>query len=1578
MELSRSLLRSFARTINDDSRNKKVTNSMSGTVVMSGDRKFVKIDGSEALTPVFETVDIQEGDRVYVSIENHQASVIGNYSYPPSARVANQANAMAADGILKVDALTAISITTENLTAHSATITNLVAQNINAGYAKITELDALKANIETLSGDVLNYKNATFEQLNATIGRIDNLSGDVLAYKNATFEQLEAAEGKITKLEGDVVSYKNATFEELEATKGQIDELNGNFISYKEAVFEQLEAAEGKITNLEGDYLEYKQAVLNELQAQDAIITNLSGDFASYKEVMAGELVAAKGWMLDGSIGNAQISNLNATKITSGILDTSLITVKGSNGKLQIADNTMQISDSNRVRVQIGKDASNDYSMSVWDQNGLLIWDALGATENTIQRKIIRDKMVADDAAIQALKIDFQSFETALTNQGVTISGTVVQVGDKTLNVYLTEQSELITDHGELISDHSSQISANQTAIGLRVTSQEYETYKSSVDGQLTDIGSRMTSAESSITTLQGQISLKVEQTDIDNAVSVINGKFDNYSTTTQMQSAINASKSSILSSVSETYSTKSELASVDAVANSKNRTYEGSGSPNYTGEGNIVALFTNRVSTSITEDGSVFNGTGYQDGMRVRSGGALGAQTGFVATGFIPVKAGDVIRFTCSSWSTKEAGNSINFGYISNGAYTSIGSYTTQPASYGIYLDSGKTNSNNIPSEESPGVWKVTVPNDSSITHYRMSCFASGADLIVTVNEEIAYGEAGAEGNPYSPSVEWKTAGTEADHVGDLYLDTDTNHLYRWGLYDGEYKWQRVNDDEISKVVSLESWKAEASILLTKDGIVSTVGNYYAYQSDLSSATNRIAAAESVISQHADAISLRVEKAGVISAINQTSESITIDASKINLSASNIVNIIGGSTVKIAAKNIDLSGYVTATDLSTKGKTTIVGDNITSGTITGITFKGVTGDFSGKITATSGTIGGWNITASRILSSSTIYSGAAEAGLMLINETDKPYMIVQDSGGNSTFSIARTGKVTVVSGTIGCWDLTSTRFYDSAKTAGINKNGQGMAFWAGGSDITGNAARFKVDHNGHMTLIDGGNSQNLLAYVEVKSANSTNPSCRTGLWSGGVFVVNSSGYETGLFDGGLMVQKDTVNNYTYIEGGSIRTHHIYMGENWWQGTERQIAFQVSSGTYPHHTYIYGGNSNSDFAIGVWDNKNSVSVWRYNDVYKTLEVNATFILKNGFEIYGTYPNIDFHYNNNGSSDYTSRIIEMTSGVLQVNGVKFSSSNITAARGSFYGTYTSTLGSRYGNQALEIRENGLVTNTQSDIGYAPAIGFHWAGRIAASLVFHNDGGFRFMNQAYTDFVPVFVSTLYLGGAPYGQIYCGTSYQLYINPRGSGAVYIGYDNRCIVPPSGGAAIRGNGDGTYDCGHTSYLWGTVYAKNGVKTTSDEREKDIMSLDLSELSDCFMSIKPIAFRWKYGNDKKIHLGVGAQTTERKMIEAGYDPSQFDMIQHDDLEERSVSGLMERYGINYQDLNMLTMMQTQKTTREFTTFLIGFKEWKDTVDVDLSLFKDEQDELKEEVQNLKIEFALANQKIAELSAKTA
>lgn len=79
------------------------------------------------------------------------------------------------------------------------------------------------------------------------------------------------------------------------------------------------------------------------------------------------------------------------------------------------------------------------------------------------------------------------------------------------------------------------------------------------------------------------------------------------------------------------------------------------------------------------------------------------------------------------------------------------------------------------------------------------------------------------------------------------------------------------------------------------------------------------------------------------------------------------------------------------------------------------------------------------------------------------------------------------------------------------------------------------------------------------------------------------------------------------------------------------------------------------------------------------------------------------------------------------------GRSFDGSANVEGEATVYGTYTATASTRYASGGLEVREAGMVGSAQSDIGYAPTIGFHWGGRVAASLLFHNDGIFYFKQQ-----------------------------------------------------------------------------------------------------------------------------------------------------------------------------------------------------------------------------------------------------
>lgn len=99
MELPVELLKQFAN-ITNDGRESKGENTTYGTVVVSGESIYVKIDGTDSLTPVSLTMDARDGDRVLVMIKNHTATIIGNVSSPASARTADSFMKLTEDGLV--------------------------------------------------------------------------------------------------------------------------------------------------------------------------------------------------------------------------------------------------------------------------------------------------------------------------------------------------------------------------------------------------------------------------------------------------------------------------------------------------------------------------------------------------------------------------------------------------------------------------------------------------------------------------------------------------------------------------------------------------------------------------------------------------------------------------------------------------------------------------------------------------------------------------------------------------------------------------------------------------------------------------------------------------------------------------------------------------------------------------------------------------------------------------------------------------------------------------------------------------------------------------------------------------------------------------------------------------------------------------------------------------------------------------------------------------------------------------------------------------------------------------------------
>lgn len=151
-----------------------------------------------------------------------------------------------------------------------------------------------------------------------------------------------------------------------------------------------------------------------------------------------------------------------------------------------------------------------------------------------------------------------------------------------------------------------------------------------------------------------------------------------------------------------------------------------------------------NWVYFSTTNDGTtIYNGgLGYKEKYRVSSSGSEKELGAAICTGFIPVSAGDVVRFYPANPDMFSAsGNAIN---AYNASFTHLGQAASN-SSYGIFSNTYKAYDwGNSCVAEGGGIYRWVVPPAASgVAHIRISLYDNrnnpkGTDIIVTINEEI------------------------------------------------------------------------------------------------------------------------------------------------------------------------------------------------------------------------------------------------------------------------------------------------------------------------------------------------------------------------------------------------------------------------------------------------------------------------------------------------------------------------------------------------------------------------------------------------------------------------------------------------------------------------------------------------------------------------------------------------------------------------------------------------------------------------------------------------------------------------
>lgn len=308
MPLSSELVSQFAKLASNKPKEEKES-TVYGTTVIQNGNKYVKLDGSELLTPASFTTNIADGERVTVFIKNHMAVVTGNIT-SPAARTSE------------------VEEVGDKVDAAEAAVKDLTADNLKVNQ----RLEAQEGSIKNLSADNATIK-GTLSAQEASIGNLEA--------ENVTITgKLEAAEGNISNLQADNVTIN----ESLTAAKASIEDLNTKKLSADQADIKYANIDFTNIGKAAMEYLYSKSGLIENVIVGDEKITGTLAGVTIKGDLIEGNTVVADKLVIKGSDGLYYKLNTDGVKIEKeqtdyNSLNGSIITAKSITAtKISVSD----------------------------------------------------------------------------------------------------------------------------------------------------------------------------------------------------------------------------------------------------------------------------------------------------------------------------------------------------------------------------------------------------------------------------------------------------------------------------------------------------------------------------------------------------------------------------------------------------------------------------------------------------------------------------------------------------------------------------------------------------------------------------------------------------------------------------------------------------------------------------------------------------------------------------------------------------------------------------------------------------------------------------------------------------------------------------------------------------------------------------------------------------------------------------------------------------------------------------------------------------------------------------------------
>lgn len=470
---------------------------------------------------------------------------------------------------------------TENTSVASGPIT----KQMERYYADLILVN--KALINKLSVDEADIRYASIETLKAVNANIDNLKTNKLdaTYAdiiNANVESLKAANAEITQLKAN-----SLTADIADLKYAQID-----FANVKGQVVTTSLIKDGAVTNEKVQSLSANKLTAGTIDASKITVTNLNADNITVgtingKRIGTGSLsldklaeeVPTKEYLdkvqedLQGQI-DGNIETFTKTEIPTLNNEPAVNWTDDATRKKHIGDICYVVNPAS---------SADGYSYRFADTGTLEApnyeWVLIKDSDVT---KALQDiiNINGEITGIKKFDVEISSWKTDTDNELSSLKTRTTtletDMGNKVNTTTFNEVKQTVDENSSTITKMSETLSKKADSSTVATLSSTVNSIKQTTDTNTSSISSMQTTIEnkadsSTVTALSNKASeleqslngFKTTASDTyatKTDLNIVDGKFANYSTTAQMNSAITQSANKITSSVSATYTTKTEL----------------------------------------------------------------------------------------------------------------------------------------------------------------------------------------------------------------------------------------------------------------------------------------------------------------------------------------------------------------------------------------------------------------------------------------------------------------------------------------------------------------------------------------------------------------------------------------------------------------------------------------------------------------------------------------------------------------------------------------------------------------------------------------------------------------------------------------------------------------------------------------------------------------------------------------------------------------------------------------------------------------------------------------------------------